>query len=68
VSSPTTLFPLVCSSELDIATSIACRYGAAQEIEADTKISSEEDLTESLEAAMDKYPDAYAVLVKRHGV
>ena len=29
---------------------------------------SEEDLTESLEAAMDKYPDAYAVLVKRHGV
>lgn len=28
----------------------------------------EEDLTESLEAAMDKYPDTYAVLVRRHGV
>ncbi|KAM4055152.1 methylthioribulose-1-phosphate dehydratase [Hirsutella rhossiliensis] len=28
----------------------------------------EEDLTEFLEAAMDKYPDAYAVLVRRHGV
>jgi hypothetical protein len=29
---------------------------------------SEEDLTESLEAAMEKYPDAYAVLVRRHGM
>lgn len=29
---------------------------------------SEEDLTQSLEAAMDKYPDTYAVLVKRHGM
>ncbi|KAI9737137.1 MAG: Methylthioribulose-1-phosphate dehydratase [Cirrosporium novae-zelandiae] len=28
----------------------------------------EEDLTESLEAAMDKYPDTYAVLVRRHGI
>lgn len=28
----------------------------------------EEDLTEFLEAAMDKYPDTYAVLVRRHGV
>ena len=28
----------------------------------------EEDLTEFLEAAMDQYPDAYAVLVRRHGV
>jgi methylthioribulose-1-phosphate dehydratase len=28
----------------------------------------EEDLTESLEAAMDLYPDTYAVLVRRHGV
>lgn len=28
----------------------------------------EEDLTSSLEAAMDKYPDTYAVLVRRHGV
>lgn len=28
----------------------------------------EEDLTESLEAAMDKYPDTYAVLVRRHGL
>jgi len=28
----------------------------------------EEDLTEFLEAAMDKYPDSYAVLVRRHGV
>lgn len=28
----------------------------------------EEDLTESLEAAMDKHPDTYAVLVRRHGV
>lgn len=28
----------------------------------------EEDLTESLEAAMEKYPDTYAVLVRRHGV
>jgi methylthioribulose-1-phosphate dehydratase len=28
----------------------------------------EEDLTESLEAAMERYPDSYAVLVRRHGV
>lgn len=28
----------------------------------------EEDLTESLEEAMDKYPETYAVLVRRHGV
>jgi methylthioribulose-1-phosphate dehydratase len=28
----------------------------------------EEDLTESLEAAMDEFPDTYAVLVRRHGV
>jgi len=28
----------------------------------------EEDLTEYLEAAMDAYPDTYAVLVRRHGV
>ncbi|KAH9221489.1 class II aldolase/adducin N-terminal [Leptodontidium sp. 2 PMI_412] len=28
----------------------------------------EEDLTESLEEAMDRYPDTYAVLVRRHGV
>ncbi|KAK0734277.1 Methylthioribulose-1-phosphate dehydratase [Lasiosphaeria miniovina] len=28
----------------------------------------EEDLTEFLEGAMDKYPDTYAVLVRRHGV
>ncbi|CRK40955.1 hypothetical protein BN1723_015815 [Verticillium longisporum] len=28
----------------------------------------EEDLTEFLEAAMDRYPDTYAVLVRRHGV
>ena len=28
----------------------------------------EEDLTESLEEAMDKYPHTYAVLVRRHGV
>lgn len=28
----------------------------------------EEDLTESLEAAMEKHPDSYAVLVRRHGV
>ncbi|MCJ1265467.1 Methylthioribulose-1-phosphate dehydratase [Lobaria immixta] len=28
----------------------------------------EEDLTQSLEVAMDKYPDTYAVLVRRHGV
>jgi hypothetical protein len=29
---------------------------------------SEEDLTESLEVAMEKYPDTYAVLVRRHGM
>ena len=28
----------------------------------------EEDLTQSLEAAMDRYPDSYAILVRRHGV
>lgn len=28
----------------------------------------EEDLTESLESAMEQYPDTYAVLVRRHGV
>ncbi|EFX06088.1 class 2 aldolase adducin domain containing protein [Grosmannia clavigera kw1407] len=28
----------------------------------------EEDLTEFLEAAIEKYPDTYAVLVRRHGV
>jgi methylthioribulose-1-phosphate dehydratase len=28
----------------------------------------EEDLTESLEEAMDRYPDTYAVLVRRHGI
>lgn len=28
----------------------------------------EEDLTEFLEDAMERYPDAYAVLVRRHGV
>ncbi|KAL8419803.1 hypothetical protein RB594_002823 [Gaeumannomyces avenae] len=28
----------------------------------------EEDLTEFLEGAMDRYPDTYAVLVRRHGV
>ncbi|UKZ55026.1 Methylthioribulose-1-phosphate dehydratase [Trichoderma virens] len=28
----------------------------------------EEDLTEYLEAAMEEYPDTYAVLVRRHGV
>lgn len=28
----------------------------------------EEDLTEFLEEAMDEFPDAYAVLVRRHGV
>ena len=28
----------------------------------------EEDLTGSLEAAMDRYPDTTAVLVKRHGM
>ncbi|KAL9612582.1 MAG: hypothetical protein Q9167_002833 [Letrouitia subvulpina] len=28
----------------------------------------EEDLTQSLEAAMEKFPDTYAVLVRRHGV
>ena len=30
--------------------------------------SSEEDLTQSLENAMNQYPDTYAVLVRRHGV
>ncbi|KAK7952464.1 methylthioribulose-1-phosphate dehydratase [Apiospora aurea] len=30
--------------------------------------SHEEDLTEFLEEAMEKYPDTYAVLVRRHGV
>ena len=29
---------------------------------------SEEDLTSSLEVAMEKHPDAYAVLVRRHGM
>ena len=29
---------------------------------------SEEDLTESLEETMEKYPDTYAVLVRRHGM
>lgn len=29
---------------------------------------SEEDLTESLEEAMEKYPEACAVLVRRHGM
>ncbi len=28
----------------------------------------EEDLTEFMEAAMEKHPDTYAVLVRRHGV
>lgn len=28
----------------------------------------EEDLTEFMEEAMERYPDAYAVLVRRHGV
>lgn len=28
----------------------------------------EEDLTEGLEKAMEKYPDTYAVLVRRHGM
>lgn len=28
----------------------------------------EEDLTSSLEEAMEKYPDTYAVLVRRHGM
>lgn len=28
----------------------------------------EEDLTHSLEAAMERYPDTYALLVRRHGV
>ncbi len=28
----------------------------------------EEDLIHSLEEAMEKYPDTYAVLVRRHGV
>ncbi|KAI9745210.1 MAG: Methylthioribulose-1-phosphate dehydratase [Claussenomyces sp. TS43310] len=28
----------------------------------------EEDLTSTLEEAMDKYPDTYAVLVRRHGI
>ena len=31
-------------------------------------IISEEDLTNSLEEAMERYPDTYAVLVRRHGV
>ena len=31
-------------------------------------VDSEEDLTQSLEVAMDKYPDTYAVLVRRHGI
>lgn len=29
---------------------------------------SEEDLTASLEAAMERYPNTYAVLVRRHGM
>jgi hypothetical protein len=29
---------------------------------------SEEDLTQSLEGAMEEYPESYAVLVRRHGV
>ena len=29
---------------------------------------SEQDLRQSLERAMDAYPDTYAVLVRRHGV
>ncbi len=28
----------------------------------------EEDLRESLEEAMEKYPDSYAILVRRHGI
>lgn len=28
----------------------------------------EEDLTESLEEAMERWPDAFAVLVRRHGM
>jgi hypothetical protein len=28
----------------------------------------EEDLTVTLEAAMEEFPDTYAVLVRRHGV
>lgn len=28
----------------------------------------EEDLRESLEAAMERYPDSYAILVRRHGM
>jgi methylthioribulose-1-phosphate dehydratase len=28
----------------------------------------EEDLTEQLEEAMERYPDTYAVLVRRHGM
>jgi methylthioribulose-1-phosphate dehydratase len=28
----------------------------------------EEDLRESLEEAMEKYPDSYAILVRRHGM
>ena len=35
---------------------------------ADCLAFSEEDLTQSLEEAMEKYPDTYAVLVRRHGV
>ena len=34
----------------------------------DTDEISEEDLTSSLEAAMEKYPNTYAVLVRRHGI
>ncbi len=29
---------------------------------------SEEDLKDSLEAAMEKYPDSYAILVRKHGM
>jgi hypothetical protein len=40
---------------------------SSSRLTADRKCS-EEDLTDSLEAAMEKYPDTYAVLVRRHGV